>query len=155
VWFDTVLADGIGFSNAPGGGAKVYGSAFFPLTKPVELELEDLVTVRFRADLVGDDYIWSWNTLVKAGDDSLKTEFKQSTFFSAAISPKQLRKQADNYVPRLNEDGLVDQFILSQMSGNTTHGEIARLIAEQYPHRFRDWRAALTHVAKLANQYSD
>lgn len=155
VWFDTVLTDGIGFSNAPGGGAKVYGSAFFPLNKPIDLEPEDRVRVQLRADLVSDDYVWSWNTLATRGDGLVKAEFKQSTFFSAAISPKQLRKQADNYVPRLNEDGLLDQFILSQMSGNTTHGEIARLIAEQYPHRFQNWRAALTHVAKLAAQYSD
>ena len=155
VWFDTVLTDGIGFSNAPGGGAKVYGSAFFPLNKPIDLEPEDRVRVQLRADLVSDDYVWSWNTLATRGDGLVKAEFKQSTFFSAAISPKQLRKQADNYVPRINEDGLLDQFILSQMSGNTTHGEIARLIAEQYPHRFQNWRAALTHVAKLAAQYSD
>lgn len=155
LWFDTVLTDGIGFSNAPGGGAKVYGSAFFPLNEPIDLELEDQVILRLRADLVSDDYIWSWNTLVKSADDSLKAEFKQSTFFSAAISPKQLRKQADNYVPRLNEDGLLDKFILSLMGSGKTHGEIARLVAEQYPHRFHDWRAALTHVAKLATQYSD
>ena len=155
VWFDTVLTDGIGFSNAPGGGAKVYGSAFFPLNKPFDLELEDCVTVQLRADLVGDDYIWSWNTLVKGVDGTIKSEFKQSTFFSAAISPKQLRKQADNYVPHLNEAGLMDQFILSLMSGGKTHGEIARLTCEQYPRRFQNWRAALTHVARLATQYSD
>lgn len=155
VWFDTVLTDGIGFSNAPGGGAKVYGSAFFPLNKPVDLGLEDQVAVQLRADLVGDDYVWSWNMLATGGDGSVKAEFKQSTFFSAAISPKQLRKQANNYVPHLNETGLMDQFILSQMGGDKTHGEIARLVFEQYPHRFQNWRAALTHVAKLATQYSD
>ncbi len=155
VWFDTVLTDGIGFSNAPGGGAKVYGSAFFPLNNPIDLELEDRVTVQLRADLVSDDYVWSWNTLVKDVDGAIKSEFKQSTFFSAAISPKQLRKQADNYVPHLNETGQMDQFILSLMGGDKTHGEIARLVFEQYPHRFQNWRAALTHVAKLAAQYSD
>ncbi|MEO6723816.1 MAG: 50S ribosomal protein L11 methyltransferase [Blastocatellia bacterium] len=157
VWFDTVLVPGVGFSNAPGGSATVYSSSFFPFLEPVDLKIGDDVKIQIKADLVGDDYLWSWNTLVKAGDGAgaIKANFKQSTFFGAALSPKQLRKQADNYVPRLNEDGLLDQFILSQMSGEKTHGEIARLTAEQYPHRFQDWRAALTHIAKLANQYSD
>src|SRR5262249_29186410 len=64
IWFDTLLTKRVGFSNAPGGGAKVYGSSFFPFLEPVELTLDDQVKVRIKADLVGDEYVWSWQTLV-------------------------------------------------------------------------------------------
>lgn len=157
VWFDTVLTTGVGFSNAPGGGAKVYGSAFFPFSKPVALEPSDQVTVRLRADLVSEDYIWSWNTRVNEGnpDKTIKAQFKQSTFFGTALSPKRLRKQADSYTPRLNEDGMIDRYALDLMNTGLTHGEIARQLAERFATRFKDWRAALTHVSALSAKYSE
>lgn len=155
LWFDTVLTAGVSFSNAPGGGAKVYGSAFFPLNQPVELQAQDRVTVQLRANLVGDDYIWSWNTRVEDEGGQIKADFKQSTFFGAAISPKRLRQQADSHIPRLNEDGKLDQYILSLMDGERTQGEIARHLAELHPQRFADWRAALTYLAALSGKYSE
>ncbi len=155
LWFDTVLTEGAGFSNAPGGGAKVYGSAFFPLNQPVELQPNDRAAVQLRAKMVGDEYIWSWNTRVKDEGGQIKADFRQSTFFGAAISPKQLSKQADNYVPRLNEDGKLDQYIFSLMDGQRNQGEIARQMAELHPQRFADWRAALTYLAALSGKYSE
>jgi len=155
LWFDTVLTDGVGFSNAPGGGAKVYGSAFFPFNQPVELQPKDRVAVGLRANLVGDDYTWIWNTAIESDNGQIKANFKQSTFFGAALSPKQLRKQADHYVPRLNEAGKLDQYILGLMDGQRAQGEIARQLAEAYPQRFADWRAALTYLAALSGKYSE
>lgn len=156
VWFDTLLAAGVGFSNAPGGGATVYGSSFFPFLEPVELLAGDEVKVQIKANLVGDDYIWSWQTSIFAQGDpaASKAHFKQSTFFGAPLSPTQLRKQADKFVPRLNPDGLIDQFILGLMTGELAQGEIAHLVMEQYPQRFANWKEALTHISELTKRYS-
>jgi protein arginine N-methyltransferase 1 len=157
VWFDATLADGIHFSNAPGETELIYGSAFFPLIEPVSLSPGDRAQVKIKADLVEDDYIWSWSTSVFASGDDRKApaRFDQSTFFGAPLSPGKLRKKADSYAPRLNEDGLIDRYILDLMSNELTQGEIARRVTERYPRRFKDWRAALTRVATLSSKYSE
>ena len=41
VWFDAELADGVGFSNAPGQPELIYSSAFFPWPEPVSLDAGD------------------------------------------------------------------------------------------------------------------
>ncbi len=155
VWFDTVLADEIGFSNAPGGGADVYGSAFFPFQTPLELSPADRVTVQLRADLVGEDYTWSWQTAAQEATGAAKAQFKQSSFYGVPFSPKQLRKRAEQYLPRLNETGKLDFYVLGLMSEEFAQGEIAQQLVERYPQRFADWKVALTYVALLSEKYSE
>jgi protein arginine N-methyltransferase 1 len=89
VWFDAELADGIGFSNRPGAPELIYGNGFFPFPRPVEVREGERVEVKLRADLVQDDYVWTWDTDFTAQ----KTGFRQSTFFGVALSPEQLRKK--------------------------------------------------------------
>lgn len=153
VWFDATLADGFSFSNAPGGPELIYGNAFFPWMEPVPVTVGDTVTVGLHADLVGEDYVWRWETRV-VSQDQVKADFKQSTFYGAPLSPKQLRKRAADYVPGLNEDGQVDQFILTLIGAETPVGEIARQVSERFPGRFAKWRDALTRVGELALRYS-
>ena len=153
LWFDALLCEGVVFSNAPGKTAQVYGSAFFPWTTPVELADGDRVKIELRADLVDDDYQWSWKTAVLA-ENEIKADFSQSTFFGAVHSPAQLRKQASNYVPALSEEGEIAQFILSLMNGVRSQEEIVMDLLHRYPRRFADSRQALTHIAALSNQYS-
>jgi protein arginine N-methyltransferase 1 len=156
LWFDTLLCEGVGFSNYPGKSAKVYGNAFFPWTSPVQLNAGDKIQVELKANLVGGDYIWNWKTLVLDGAQSgrEKASFNQSTFFSTAYSPARLRKQAGDFVPAMNEEGLLDKFILGLINGERNQGEIAQKAMEQFPTRFARWQDALTHVAKLSHKYS-
>ena len=80
IWFDTILCDGIGFSNHPADPQLIYGNAFFPFSSPIELSPGELVTVNLRATLVGEDYVWSWKTVVSSGDPPrARTELNQST----------------------------------------------------------------------------
>lgn len=89
VWFDAVLADWIGFSNRPGAPEMIYGNGFFPFPRPVELREGERVEVKLRADMVQDDYVWTWDT----DFTDRKISFRQSTFFGVALSPEQLRKK--------------------------------------------------------------
>jgi protein arginine N-methyltransferase 1 len=89
LWFDTELGDGIGFSNRPGAPELVYGNGFLPFPQPVDVREGERVEVNLRADLVRGDYVWTWNT--DFADRQL--QFRQSTFFSMALSPEQLRKK--------------------------------------------------------------
>jgi protein arginine N-methyltransferase 1 len=157
LWFDTVLVDNIGFSNAPGQPDYIYGQAFFPFSEPVDIVPGDRVTVTLQAHLVQTDYIWSWHTQVTAGDSptQAKANFQQSTFWAEPLSPQMLRKQSDQYVPRLNETAHVDRFILQQMAEALPLGEIAQQLVQQFPQRFSHWQAALSYVGELSQKYSE
>jgi protein arginine N-methyltransferase 1 len=156
VWFDTSLVDGVGFSNAPGQPEVIYGQAFFPWVHPVPLAAGDGIEVTLRADLVQSDYVWGWNTLVRAGGPGgpTKAEFRQSTFFGAALSPGQVRKRAADHRPALSDEGRIDSFILTEMNAVGSVADIARKVAAQYPCHFPTWEDALTRVADLAERYS-
>jgi protein arginine N-methyltransferase 1 len=93
VWFDSALLEGIGFSNAPWKPELVYGSAFFPLVQPVQLDPGDQVQVTFKADLVNDEYVWRWNTRVRdaAAPARLKADYRQSTFFGGPLNVPSLK----------------------------------------------------------------
>jgi protein arginine N-methyltransferase 1 len=156
LWFDTVLAEGVSFSNAPGKTQTIFGNAFFPLSTPVMLAAGDTVSVAVRADLVGEDYIWCWNTRIldQGRSDQVKAQFKQSTFFGALLSPAQLQKRADSHIPKLNEEGQIDQFILSLVDGQTSLEEIARRVSGRFPSRFIKWQDALTRAGELLPKYT-
>lgn len=84
LWFDTRLAHGIGFSNAPGSPPAIYGRSFVPFEWPVEVRQDDSIVVDLGARFVSDadDYLWRWNTLLKSGGGEVRPLFRQSTFFS-------------------------------------------------------------------------
>ena len=65
VWFDAELVKGIGFSNAPGVPETIYGSFFFPWTRPVPLKQGQTVCVDLAAKLVEKDYLWRWTTRIE------------------------------------------------------------------------------------------
>ena len=156
VWFDSTLARGIQFSNAPGTPTVMYGQAYFPWLEPVQLIAGDTVTVALGANLVGDDYVWSWESCIRSQGDfrQVKAEFKQSTFLGQMVSPFKLQKQAASYIPALNDDGLIDRLILQKMGDAVPLGDIARDLALQHPKRFTRWQDALTRVGELSAKYA-
>jgi len=154
-WFDTELAEGIGYSNAPGQPKVIYGMGFFPWPADVALEEGDRVSVSLRADLVGEDYVWGWDSRVAgAGAGEPKAAFRQSSFMGKPLSPESLRRVADSFRPALGEDGEIDRLVLERMNGKRSLGEIARELAERFPQRFGTSREALTHAGVLSEKYS-
>jgi protein arginine N-methyltransferase 1 len=158
-WFDTTLAPGIGFSNAPNAPNapdRTYGTGFFPWLTPVTLSVGDQVSVTMQADLVGKDYIWRWDTRVLGlgHPRPVKADFRQSTFFGKVLSSDQLRKQSNHHVPVLTEDGQVDQLALALMDGENSLEEIARRVATRFSQRFAKWQDAMTQVGELVQRYS-
>lgn len=157
LWFDALLGEGASFSNAPGQPELIYGSAFFPFSAPVTLADGDRVSVKLSADLVGDDYIWRWETRLfdQRSPNEIKAEFKQSTFFGVTLSPARLRKRESGHVPALDEEGQIDLLILSLMTGEHSLGDIARRVANDFPDRFKSRQDALTRVGELSLKYSN
>lgn len=155
MWFDADLADGIGYSGAPGEPNLVYGRAFFPFAEAVALGAGDVVTVELAANLVRGDYAWRWNTTVTAAGDErrVKATFRQSTAFGFPLTLEKLHKGEASYVPRLGLAGEVDRMILGLMDGQTALADIAGPVLAAFPGYFRDENAALTRVAELALRY--
>jgi Arginine methyltransferase oligomerization subdomain/Ribosomal protein L11 methyltransferase (PrmA) len=153
IWFDSELLEGISLSNAPAGEELIYGNAFFPFQLPVEVTAGDQVAAKFEGYLIGDDYVWRWDTRVTS-QGTMKASFKQSTVFGTPLSPAQLHKRAASYVPVPNEDGRIEAFVLSQMDGKNSLEQIAAELVERFPLRFHDANDALDLAAELSVNFS-
>lgn len=156
VWFDTVLVDGVGFSNSPAGPQAIYGTVFFPWLEAVTINPGDKVSLRIEARIVAEDYVWTWDTCVFDGGAtrSVKASFKQSTFYAEPLSPKRLQSRAADCTPALDEEGRIDQFILGLMDGQHSLGDIARRVAVCFPRQFDKWESALARVGELSEKYT-
>jgi len=155
VWFDTVLAPGIGFSNGPDAPETVYGAVFLPWSDAVSLAAGDEIAVMLSADLLGSDYLWRWETTVTAGaaqGRAVKARFLQSSFLAAPLGPI-LRRRNPERVAKLAVDGQIAAFVLGQMRDERRLGEIARAVREQFPDHFADDATALAETASLVNRY--
>jgi protein arginine N-methyltransferase 1 len=156
-WFDTDLAPGIGFSNAPAAPRALYGQAFFPFAQPLECAPGHRLEVDLRAHLVGEDYVWEWRTHHRAGSGpgAPETRFVQSTLGASVLSPERFRRGGESYRPRLGEEGEVRAFVLGAMDGAATVGEIARKLRERFPGRFGSAQEALDRVSALAREVGE
>ena len=154
LWFETQLLGNIGYSSGPGGGATIYGQIFLPWLHPVTIAEGQEIQVELRADLIGQDYIWSWNTTILARDGAPLTHFQQSTFLGANFSPHSLRRQAVDYAPALSEAGQADLWMLERMDGSASLQIIAQSAAERFPRLFSSWREAFRRAADLSRKFS-
>jgi predicted O-methyltransferase YrrM len=79
VWFDSILAGGVAFSNRPGARSLLYGQAFFPWPDCVTLERGDLLSVTLTGRTISGMYRWQWNTtIIRAGCDIHDVSFHQA-----------------------------------------------------------------------------
>ena len=155
VWFDRKLTASFGYSTGPDQDRTIYGHAFFPLERPVDVAPGDAVEARLEAHLVDDAYVWRWDTRIVSGDDAMvKADFTQSTVRFAPVSLSRLKRREVHHRPLLNEKGEAESFALSLMDGESTVSEIADRLVERFPERFGDSKSALRLVARLSERYS-
>ena len=155
-WFDADLGHDVTFTNAPGAPELIYGQAFFPWSRPVTLRIGDAVSVSLRAILVGEDYVWTWDTrVVDATTGETRADFHQSSFFGAPLSPATLARRSADHVPTLNEDGRLDRLILELLDEHAPLGRIADEVFAKFPGRLATREAALARVADLSTRYGD
>ena len=156
VWFDTELADGVSFSNAPGEPETIYASMFFPWENPVPLAAGQCVRVDLLAKLLERDYFWRWTTKIGSTEnpDKIITQFDQSRLKGSVLSPAALQRGASNFVPRISEAGRVQQRALELMDGSASLEEIAKRLAAEFPSRFPAWQLALSYTGALSGEYS-
>ncbi|MBI2677668.1 MAG: 50S ribosomal protein L11 methyltransferase [Candidatus Koribacter versatilis] len=153
LWFDSVLFDDVRFTSAPWEPELIYGSGFFPWSEPVPIQTGDSITIHLAADLVGDGYVFRWNTQVTDPGGRSKATFRQSTLFGAPLSPERLQRQSSAHTPVLDQDGEIDRTVLALMDGKNLLEEIARRVASAFPQRFHTWQEALSRVSELSQKY--
>lgn len=153
VWFETLLMEGVSFSNAPGLPETIFGQAFFPWSEPVSISAGDTISVAMRCDLVGTYHLWRWQTTVR-NQAKIKADFKQSTFLGMPMSRSNLHKRAPDYVPKLSQDGEIQQFVVSLMNGKTSVAGIADKTAGQFSSRFKSRDEVERFVADLSDKYT-
>jgi len=157
VWFDCETAPRTTFSNSPASGQRhIYGQSFLPWRTALSLAAGDIVSVRLRADFVGDEFVWGWDTRVRGESSSTDDHAsRQSTWQSTMISTDRLRRRAANFVPTLTEEANIDRWILDLMAQRLALGEIAQRVLTAFPLDFDDLDAALTRVGSLSERYSE
>lgn len=154
LWFEAKLFGDIGFSSAPGTAGTVYGQLFLPWLEPVALAKGRKIRLELHADLVGQDYVWRWETRISPAANAAELHFQQSTFQGANFSPHSLRCQAVDYAPSLSESGQADLWMLERMDGSASLQLIAQSAAERFPRLFSTWQEAFRRAADLSREFS-
>jgi type I protein arginine methyltransferase len=154
LWFDTVLFEGIGFSNAPGGETpRVYNQVLLPLAHPVSMNQGDRLEVDLRSDRMRDDYILTWRCrLYREGAEHPVVDLRQSNFDALPI--ESLSKRSESFVPEITPAGRASGRAITLMAGGASVGDAARAILEEFPELDFDESRALTLAADLSQQYS-
>jgi protein arginine N-methyltransferase 1 len=154
LWFATELVEGIGYSTGPRPGETVYGQIFLPWLEPLSFCQGDVCEVDLRAYLVGNDYVWQWETAVPASAHRASAQFRQSTFYGSFFSISSLKKRTADFVPVLSENGLAERWLLHAMDGRQTLEQIAEEGARLFPHVFRRVEDAFYRAADVAEKLS-
>jgi protein arginine N-methyltransferase 1 len=154
LWFEAELLEGITYSSGPDSSKTIYGQVFLPWLEAVPVQHGQRICVSLQANLVGEEYIWRWETKVRGNGNSADRRFRQSTFQGANFTPQALRRRAADFVPALSEEGQVDRWLLEAMDGKTSLQKMAQAAAERFPSIFPRWEDALHRAAELARQFS-
>jgi protein arginine N-methyltransferase 1 len=154
IWFATELTAGIGYSTEPSAKESVYGQVFLPWLEPVRFQEGETCSVDLSAHLVGNDYIWKWDTRIPEGRERPPKFFGQSTFYGTLFPPSLLHKRTLGFVPVLSEQGLAERWLLQAMDGKRTLEDIAAEAAGRFPHVFRRVEDAFHQAAEIAEKFS-
>lgn len=156
VWFDAEIAEGLGYSNAPGQPELVYGQMFLPLENPPHLKAGDRVKLRFRANLINNSYMWSWDGEVIDGvTGARRNPFRQSSFMARVIAKDAAAAGSNLAVPQPSIRMQIDTECLAMVDGGTDQDTIAKALMERYPEQLPAYGTALDHVVSLLKRYND
>jgi protein arginine N-methyltransferase 1 len=151
LWFETTLVEGVGYTAGPGTDG-IYGQMLFAWPEAVALEPGDRVSFDLRADPVGGDYIWTWETEILRGRGGA-SRFRPSTFKSLLPTAGGLAKRAATYVPALSGEGEGVLDVLAGMRAGLTIGDLARRLRGARPGRFASLDEAHGFVAAIVEHY--
>lgn len=154
VWFESQLTDHVRLCNGPENPELVYGAAFFPLMRGVDVSEGDRVQLNLRADFVAGDYVWRWETEIRPGaNEKDNIGFKQSSFFGAPLSLKSLKKSATDHCPGLKPQGRAALSVLNALEQGRSFEEISKNLELNSAGVFDRYESAEQFAARLLSSY--
>ncbi len=157
VWFESELAEGVGFSCSPEQTTipEVYGRGFFPLLEPVSINQGDSITLNIQAELINANYEWRWHTLVSSKDSNkdIKADFIQATDNKNALSLERSAESIMDDRPSLTGEAQIDLYVLNRIDGQSSYKTIAVETRANFPERFQTDLDALQYIYALTHQH--
>lgn len=153
IWFDGDIAPDAGYSNAPNLPGLVYGNAFFPLEKPLNVKKDERLLTKFSAKLIGDEYVYTWISEHFDSAGKSLARFKQSTFNSRPVSQRKLAFASPEFIPVLNQDGEVTLHVLQYAQQKINMADIAEKLMHVFPERFSTRQTALEATSKIVQKF--
>ena len=155
-WFVSDLGFGLTVTNSLENRKTVYGTPFLLFDDPVEVEVGDKIEVSISADYVHGGYVWNWNTTVypKNNLNEPKAKFNQSNVAGTFTPPTTILKQSEYFLPQPNETAEINLAFLQSMDGEMLLGDIADILLEKYPDKFKTFEDAFAFSAELSSHYS-
>ncbi|MBX9928019.1 MAG: 50S ribosomal protein L11 methyltransferase [Gemmatimonadaceae bacterium] len=131
IWFEAELAGGPRFSSAPGPAQTVHGALYCPLREPLAVAAGSALDFRFVATHTGNDYAWSWESVVRSAAGVETRSPRQSTLGALLLSAERVHAAMPTAVPTLGCEGARWRALAAAVDGTRTRAEIvARLVGD-------------------------
>jgi len=132
--FVTTLADGIAMGNVPGDAATTnFAQAFLPLEMPVPVAAGDHVGITVDSR---DGHAVRWRVEVSRAGSPAFLAGEHSSFEALPLTASALRKQAQDYRPRLNTVGTVERALLDRFDGLSTAADLEEWLQQEFGEQF-------------------
>ena len=115
--FTSTLAPGITLRNAPDDSDTTnFAHTFLPIESPLEVDAGDALEIQ--ADVL-DGAELRWRVTVTSATSGRRHRAEQSTLFAWPLSSDDLRRDREDYCPRLTARGRLEQELLGRFDGAT------------------------------------
>jgi type I protein arginine methyltransferase len=155
LWFEADLADGVGFSTAPGAGISTYSQMFIPFRRPLVIARRARLRVDLAARQMRENYVWSWRGwLSPEGSKQEELVIDQNSLAELVLDPAAMPLTGADTVPANGPKAEALLALLSRIDGQRSVAGLAAKLADDVPDLFatediaRDFIA--TWVLRLA-----
>lgn len=157
VWFDTQLADGVGFSSGPESPTRVYRQVFLPLRTAAPVVKGDRLRVALAGHALVDQYVWVWRVFHAAASDRAEQEISsQNSIAEMVVDPAELRRRAAaGAPPALGAAGGALRSLLARIDGETSIVTLGELLRQEWPGLFANAGSATVFVQEWTSRIAD
>jgi type I protein arginine methyltransferase len=149
LWFEADLADGVGFSTAPGAGISAYSQMFIPFRHPVVVERPGRLRVELAARQMQENYVWSWRGWLAPGtstEEALVTD--QNSLAELVLDPAAMPLTGADTVPAIGPKGAALLAVLSRIDGQRSVSTLADMLVADAPDIFANLETAREFTAR-------
>jgi protein arginine N-methyltransferase 1 len=149
LWFEADLADGVGFSTAPGGRISAYSQLFIPFRHPLVVERPGRLRVDLAARQMQENYVWSWRGWL-APERSKEGELvvDQNSLAELVLDPAAMPLTGADTVPTVGPRGAALLALLSRIDSQRSVTDLAHTLVADMPDVFANRENAREFIAR-------